>query len=178
MPKKKKIEAAKADPLKLERVIETVKHNFVDDELISFGYKLGQKYRSIRTVQSEAKAVAADYKAREKSLEADIDEISGKLNAGFEMRGKPCYKFIDYKAGRVYWFLCDDVGEPTALNWPDAEALLEHLLLDESFGPVKQRPIRDHERQTRLFPDEPNPEAQPEAQPEADEKKPDQVVTE
>ena len=153
MPKKPTKKKDKVEPLKLERVVETVKHNFNDDELISFGYKLGQKYRAIRSVQTEGKAVAADYKGREKSLEADIDEVSGKLNAGFEMRGKPCFKFFDYKAARVYWVLREAVGDPKGFKCPDADALLEHLLIDESFEPVKQRGLREHERQAPLFAD-------------------------
>lgn len=154
MPKKKTKDAAKVESkLEIERVRENVKHSFIDDELIAFGYKLGQKYRSIRSVQSEKKAVAADYAAREKSLETDIDEISHKLNTGFEMRIKDCFKFMDFKAGRVYLFLCDDVGDPSAFNVPDSDALLEHLLLDEAFDPVLDRKLLDYERQAHLFPD-------------------------
>lgn len=156
MTKKKttKKDKPKVEPIKLQRVTERVKHNFSDDELITFGYSLGQKYRAIRTVQSEAKATAADYKAREKSLEADIDEVSGKINAGFEMRAKDCFKMYDYAGGVVYWFLCADLDPEdgfSAKNFPDADTLLEFLLTDEAFTPVKQRPIRDDERQAKLF---------------------------
>jgi hypothetical protein len=152
---------AKVDPIKLERVNKNVKHNFLDDELITFGYSLGQKYRAIRTVQAELKSVKADYTAREKSLEADIDEISGKLNAGFEMRGKDCFKFFGYKDGQVYWFLCEEI-EIDLINkayqlgvgvkgFPDAETFALEYLLTEAFEPVKQRPLRDHEKQKKLF---------------------------
>ena len=156
---KKKEKAAtntkpKVEPLALQRVRENVKHNFTDDELITFGYTLGQKYRAIRTVQTEKKAVAADYAAREKSLEADIDEVSGKFNSGFEMRIKDCFKFMDYTEGRVYLFLCEDVGDPAAFKVPDSEALLEHLLLDEAFTPVLDRKLLDYERQAQMFPED------------------------
>lgn len=141
----------KVEPIKLERVNKRVKHEFTDDELISFGFALGQKYRSIRAVQSEAKAVKADYTAREKSLEADIDEVSGKINARFEMRNKECFKFYDYKGGEVYWFLCADVEDGVDIeSCPTADALLVLLLVDEVFSPVNQRKISDNERQQKL----------------------------
>jgi len=163
MPKKitKGKGKAKAEPIRLERVLKRVKHNYLDDELIAFGYALGQKYRSIRAVQSEKKAVVADYAAREKSLESEIDEISGKINAGFEMRGKDCFKMYDFKGGVVYWFLCNEIenAKIDPQTFPDAEAMLEYLLTDEVFNPVMQRPIRDAERQAKLFAEERDPEA-------------------
>lgn len=154
--KDKKKSKAKAEAFKLERTTERVKHNFLDDELIGFGFSLGQKYRSIRAIQSEKKAVVADYTAREKSIEADIDEISGKINAGFEMRAKPCFRFYDYKGGRVYWFLCDDIKKSglDLLTFPDLDEILKYLLKDEAFDAIKDREITDQERQAKLFDDE------------------------
>ena len=151
MAKKKANKAAKAEPIKLERVVERVKHNYTDDELIVFAYELGQKYRAIRAVQSEAKAVKKDYAARESSIESDIDEISERVNTRFEMRAKECFKFFDYKGGNVYWFLCADIESAIAPDkFPDVDELLNYLLADEDFSPAKSRPITQNERQQKL----------------------------
>ena len=156
---KKKADAkkkAKAEPITLNRVVERVKHNFLDDELITFGALVGSKFRELRSVIGDKKAIAADFTAREKALEAEIDEVTGKINAGFEMRGKETFKFYDYKAGVVYWFLCEALEnrELDPGKFPDADELLAYLLTDEDFEPVRQRPIRPDERQAKLFEDE------------------------
>lgn len=153
----KKADKKKAkEPITLNRVVERVKHNFLDDELIVFGSLVGAKLRDLRSVVADKKAVAADFTAREKALDAEIDELTGKINAGFEMRGKETFKFFDYKAGVVYWFLCEDIEDRPldVKTFPDADELLAYLLADESFEPVRQRPIRPDERQAKLFADE------------------------
>jgi len=149
MPKKKSKSKTK-EPLKLERVNERVKHNYTDDEMVSFAYLLGQKYRAIRAVQSEAKAVKKDYAARESSIESDIDELSERVNTRFEMRQKECLKFFDYKGGQVYWFLCDDLADVKMDLFDEADELLQYLIMDEAIDPVKQRGITQDERQQKL----------------------------
>jgi hypothetical protein len=156
MPKNKK--KTKAEHFKLERTVQRVRHKFIDDELIGLGYSMGQKIRNLKIVESEKKSVAADYAAREKSLALEVDEMSRKLNDGWEMRDKPCFVFKDFATDQVYWFLCDDLIDFPIETQIDADEMLAHLLADESWEPVKQRRLRESEKQGQLFDGDDNPE--------------------
>jgi len=160
---KKKAVKKKPEPIKLKRLDERVRHNFSQSELVDFARQLAKKYRTLRTIESEKKSIAAQYTSREKQVGIEIDEITSNVNDGFEMRKKPCIELKDYKGKIVYYFLADDILEgPDAIDpqiFGTADDLLAYLMTAE-YEPAGERPLRPDEHQQELF-DEPDPAADP-----------------
>ena len=168
MAKKKEGTKTAKDGARLQRVIESVKHFFSDEELIEIGAEQSAKIRNLRALIEDKKSVAAEYAAREKTLNAEIYALSNKISGGYERREKPCFVF--YGKDHVYWFLCEDLAKLKPADFSTTDDLLEYLLTDEAFSPVKSRRMREDERQKPLFDDADNgnekAEAPKENQPE------------
>lgn len=140
-----------AEPLKLERVVERVRHDFNQAEIAEFGREVARGVRALKVVESERKSIAAQYASQEKTLAIEIDEFSRKIGDGYEMRRKACYCLKDFKNEQVYYFLCDNLEDWNFENFATAADLLEQLLKDEAFEPIKTRMLRADERQMNLF---------------------------
>ena len=108
--------------------MELVQIDFTKDELIELGRLVAEQVRRLKTIESQKKSAAAEFTAREKQAALEIDDLTRKIDDGFEMRRENCVVHYD---------------EPTHM----VHFILEH---DESGNIVKQRKMTPSEMQRSL----------------------------
>ena len=115
-------------PKETEYSLELVKIDFTPEEKIELGIQVAEQVRKLKIIEVQKKSAAADFTAREKQANLEIDEIARKLGDGFEMRRENCVVRYDDSLHMVHF-------------------ILEH---DESGVIVKQRKMTPSEMQRAL----------------------------
>lgn len=69
---------------------EFLKYTFAKEELFQKGNDLARMNSELRGIESERKAVAASFKAKEELKQKEIDEICNHVNNGYEHRYIDC----------------------------------------------------------------------------------------
>ena len=113
---------------KTEYSLELVRIDFTPEEKIDLGLKVAKQVRELKSIEAQKKSAMADFTAREKQANLEMDELARKIDDGFEMRRENC---------RVQW------DDPTHM----VHFILEH---DESNFIVKQRKMTPSEMQRSL----------------------------
>ena len=108
--------------------MELVKIEFTPEEKIELGLQVAEQVRKKNSIESQKKSAMADFTAREKQANLEIDELARKIDDGFEMRRENCIVRYD---------------EPTHM----VHFILEH---DESGFIIKQRKMTPSETQRTL----------------------------
>lgn len=97
----------KADNEK-ETSLELVEMKFTPDEKIELGLKVAEQIRTLKRIESQKKSASADFLAREKSANLELDELSRKIEDGFEMRREECEVQYDNDQKRVSFVIYID----------------------------------------------------------------------
>ena len=111
-----------------EYSLELVEIKFTKDEKIELGLKVAEQVRELKSIESQKKSAMADFLAREKQANLEVDELARKIDDGFEMKRENC--IIQY-------------DDPTHM----VHFILEH---DESGFIIKQRKMTPSEMQRSL----------------------------
>lgn len=115
-------------PEETEYSLELVEINFTLEEKVELGLKVAEQVRKLKRIESQKKSAAADFTAREKQANLEIDELTRKIDDGFEMRRENCIVQYDDATHMVHF-------------------ILEH---DESGFIIKQRKMTPSEMQRAL----------------------------
>lgn len=102
-------------PEKKETSIELVEMKFTPDEKIELGLKVAEQIRTLKRVESQKKSAVADFTAREKSANLELDELSRKIEDGFEMRREECEVQYDDELKMVHFVIYQD-GVPLVVK--------------------------------------------------------------
>ena len=104
----------KADNEK-ETSMELVEMKYTPDEKIALGLKVAEQIRTLKRIESQKKSATADFTAREKSASLELDELSRKIEDGFEMRREECEVQYDNELKRVDFVIYQD-GVPLVVK--------------------------------------------------------------
>ncbi len=85
--------------------LELVKMDFTDNEKIELGLKVAEQVRRLKSVERQKKSAVADFKASEEAANLEIDELTRKIDDGFEMRREECEVQHDNKLKMVHFVL-------------------------------------------------------------------------
>ena len=107
---------------------ELIQFDFTKEEKIELGLEVAEKLGSLRRIESQKKSAAAGFAASEKQMALELDELSRKIEDGFEMRRENCIVSYDDNLHMVY-------------------VVLEH---DKSGFIIKQRKMTSSEMQRSL----------------------------
>jgi len=155
---KKKTDPKEIKKLKFEKIDQSVKHYFDDEEIAEIAREQSRKIASLETVKQEKKSIVAEFTSQEKALELEIRRSALLVRNGYDFREKPCFAFQDFKAGKVFYFLAEKLDmKSLSEKIFDASALVDYLT-NAGIDPVKIRKMSDAERQIPLF-DEEKPES-------------------
>lgn len=88
-----------------EYSIELVKIDFTQDELIDLGLKVAEQVRKLKSIEAQKKSAMADFTAREKQANLEIDELARKLEDGFQMCRENCRVQFDDSTHMVHFIL-------------------------------------------------------------------------
>ena len=94
-----------------ETSYELVEMKFTPDEKIEFGLKVAEQIRTLKRIESQKKSAVADFTARQKAAELELDALSRKIEDGFEMRREECEVQYDDNLKMVH-FVIDQDGVP------------------------------------------------------------------
>ena len=111
-----------------EYSLELVQIDFTPEEKIELGLKVAEQVKKLKSIESQKKSAMADFTAREKQANLEVDELARKIDDGFEMKRMNC---------RVQY------DDPTHM----VHFILEH---DESGFIIKQRKMTPSEMQRAL----------------------------
>ncbi len=85
--------------------LELVKMDFTDNEKIELGLKVAGQVRRLKSIERQKKSAVADFKASEEAANLEIDELTRKIDDGFEMRREECEVQHDNKLKMVHFVL-------------------------------------------------------------------------
>ena len=91
-----------------ETSFELVEMKFTPDEKIELGLKVAEQIRTLKVIERQKKSAVADFKAREESANLELDELSRKIEDGFEMRREECEVQYDNDQKRVSFVIYID----------------------------------------------------------------------
>ena len=95
-------------PKETEYSFELIKIDFTQDELIDLGLQVAEQVRKLKSIEAQKKSAAADFTAREKQANLEIDELARKLEDGFEMKRENCIVQYDEATNMVHFILEHD----------------------------------------------------------------------
>lgn len=78
----------------------TARHVFTAEERDELARNLARSTQDAIAMEAEKKQVAADYKAKQESIEAKTTELAIQISNGYVMRPTDCFVKLDPKAGR------------------------------------------------------------------------------
>lgn len=93
---------------KTEYSLEHVRIDFTAEEKIDLGLKVAEQVRNLKSIEAQKKSANADFTAREKQANLEIDELARKLEDGFEMRRENCIVQYDDPTNMVHFILEHD----------------------------------------------------------------------
>ncbi len=85
--------------------LELVEMDFTDDEKIALGLKVAEQVKRLKSIERQKKSAVADFKASEEAANLEIDELTRKIDDGFEMRREECEVQHDNKLKMVHFVL-------------------------------------------------------------------------
>jgi hypothetical protein len=124
--------------LKLKIVKRSVKHNFTPKETSTLYAEFRQSFADLNAIEAEADAIKNSYKAKTSAAESNMKAIDAKLQAGFDIREKPCVRILDLTAGKKRFYLETDIDPVNGEIGADA-------------APVITEDITDADRQQELL---------------------------
>jgi len=95
-------------PEKTEYSLELVKIDFTPEEKIDLGLQVAEQVRLLKSIEAQKKSAAADFTAREKQANLEIDELARKLEDGFEVRQEMCLVEYDHALNMVHYIFEQD----------------------------------------------------------------------
>ncbi len=93
-----------------ETSLELVEMKFTPDEKIELGLKVSGIIRNLKKIDREKKSASADFAAREKSENLELDELTRKIEDGFEMRREECEVQQDNDLKMIHFVMHMDDG--------------------------------------------------------------------
>lgn len=89
----------------IEKSLELVKMDFTSEEKIELGLKVSEVVRRLKKIDREKKSANAGFAASEKSANLELDELTRKIEDGFEMRREECLVEHDDNLKMVHYIL-------------------------------------------------------------------------
>lgn len=87
--------------IETRRLTKLLKVMFAVKERLGMGDQMANAVRNIKQAQEELKSVKAQYDSKIKQFEAEIANMSERLNSGWEMRSVECEEIKDFQTGNV-----------------------------------------------------------------------------
>ena len=92
----KKVEGEKpATPKPPKKTEQSLRVKFTEEEVVKLARKLAEKNAEAEQAENDKKAVTKQLAAKCEGIAAQVSEISGKINAGFEYRTVQCETTYD-----------------------------------------------------------------------------------
>lgn len=85
--------------------MELVQINFTKDEKIELGQEVSRLLEKLKRIERQKKSAAAEFAAREKQAALEIDDLTRKIDDGFEMRRENCIVRYDDATNMVHFVL-------------------------------------------------------------------------
>lgn len=97
-PKQSKINIMKStnEPKKTKQAKHFLKYQFTHDEIHAKGIELARISSEAIAIENERKAVAAEFKAKIDTKEAEIGVLGNHINNGYEYRYIQCTEILNY----------------------------------------------------------------------------------
>jgi len=99
-----------APTIKERRFSRLLKCQLTDKELIATGEELTQELQHLGAIATELDSIKADYKAKTKASESEIESLSNRLRNKFEMRPVDCHEIKNFDT-KKFSVLRVDTGE-------------------------------------------------------------------
>jgi hypothetical protein len=116
-----------------------IKHILSDKEITELAQKLAAEIRHYGAVQSDKKATLAMFKADLEEIDKKIQDISGKIMTGYDMKTVECVVDVDYTtnkrtyrdpdSGEILKIEDMDTPQPTIFEVEPEEVDEEHFRL-------------------------------------------------
>ena len=116
---------------KLKIVKRSVKHTFTPEEIANLNVDFRQAFANLRSVEAEFDSVKASYKAKTTEAESRMETLNATLQAGFELRDKPCVRILDIPAGKKHYYLEGDVDPVSGAPYLGKESAITESLTEE-----------------------------------------------
>lgn len=81
---------------------------FTDAEMGELAATMADKTQELKRIDANAKAAAAQFKSDKESAQNEIDNAARKYRDGYEMRDVECEETVDFEAGVVRYWRCDN----------------------------------------------------------------------
>lgn len=111
--------------METQKSIEFLRHEFSDEELISRSKLLAQKLDEKGQLTSQFDGIKADFKGKEKVLDAFIAQYQREVANGWEMRSTEIEVSFDYETGTVTTVRLDTGEVVTERNMTHDERQME-----------------------------------------------------
>lgn len=137
MEEEKKVEETKAD-IEIKRMSRILKVMFTDKERLAMGDQMANAVRNIKQVKDELDAIKAQYGSKSKALEAEIANVSERLNSGWEMKSVECEEQRDFRVGSVLIVRVDtrEIIEERAMTFEERQGELPFKEKEPEPGPT------------------------------------------
>ena len=99
-----------APNVKERRFTRLLKCQLTDKELIESGDQLAQELSHLDSINSELESIKADYKAKTKAAESEIEALSNRVRNKFEMRPVDCHEIRNFET-KKFCVLRVDTGD-------------------------------------------------------------------
>jgi hypothetical protein len=111
------------EDIEVKKVMRILKVLFTVKQRLEMGEQMANAIRNTKQAQDEAKSVKAQYDGKIKQFDAEISNISERLNSGWEMKPVDCEETRDYRTGSAIVRRVDtqEIIEERALTWEERQ---------------------------------------------------------
>ncbi len=134
-----KTEEVKAEDIEIREFTRILKVMFPVKERLGIGDQMANAIRNIKQAQDELKSVKAQYDSKIKQFEAEVANLSERLNSGWEMRSVECAEIKDFRMGNVFVRRTDtgDYIEERAMTFQERQGTLPLKEKEPETGPTE-----------------------------------------
>jgi hypothetical protein len=110
--------------------------NFTDAEMAEIASTMADKTQELKRIDANAKAAAAQFKSDKESAQNEIDNAARKYRDGYEMRDVECEETVDFEAGVVRYWRCDngEQAQVRQLTNEERQMRLDEIGTDKATG--------------------------------------------
>lgn len=133
-----------------------IRHNFTPEEKQDLGYRLAQEFSNKVSILADFEAVKKDYKSKEATADAQIQQLHNSLINGFDIRATECFVVFRPRDKKKDFYLVADLKEKDERPFPYPE-MRPVMTLDMDSGDFQQELIQaeskfDKREEIALFP--------------------------
>jgi len=121
------------EPKKTKQAKEFLKYEFTHDEIHQKGIELARLSTESQSIENERKAVAAEFKAKLDTKDAEIAVIGNHINNGYEYRYIQCTIILNQPNTGKKTVTRNDTGEVVKIEDMTPDEMQSELEFDEKY---------------------------------------------